>query len=160
MRDLQEVAKRFLSVREEYHRLRQMDALRMPAIGRRLRDEREAQMRMLAWVLGIDPDVVDNTQALPSGMAPVERVTLTQIDGADVWLLEVPAVDGPGWQNEYFGVPLTSQHVRELVRALPDVMMRLAGRGRVHIAILSVPLPVPAQPSRWQLVEPDLPPGA
>lgn len=160
VRDIQAVAKRFFAVRKEWRELRELDPLRMPAIGRRMRDERGAEMRALAWVLGIDLDIADNTQPLPSGVAAVDKVTLTEVEGLNVWLLEVPAVNGPDWQGEYLGVPLTSDHMRQLIRALPDVAIRLwplAGRGRVHVAVLPVPLP-PA--SVLSLGEPELPPTA
>lgn len=57
MREMQEVARQFLDVRREWLELRQQEP-GLDLMARRILDERGSEMRALAWVLGVDLDVM------------------------------------------------------------------------------------------------------
>ena len=177
MRDMQEVVSRFFDVRkrwrglgsarnaacsEEKGGLRRMDPDDTHATVRRMLDERNAEMKTLAWVLGIDLGVMDGLDAyaaprpMPDGLEPVTEVTVTHVERLNRWYMEVPASSDPQWRTAYWSALLTGTQIRQLATALLGAYTQLRSK-RLKVGIVAGPL-LPARSD--DDVERDLTPTA
>lgn len=169
MQDIVGVARRFFETRREL-----LSLSADPCGSQSARDierirELRARMETLAWVLGVDLELMDMPKPT-SPLGPLTRVQVHPVPDFGGYVVQFPAEETDGWQTEEWGAFVSLRQMRQLCEAL------LRGDAHGEMPPVQQPVSVPmrrapnvrrlswGQWASWEpdadVVDADLPSGA